>query len=214
MNKKLFELLKVKCKDMGLSEKAIEDMATSASDGITDQSADSEIEMRVNLATSFAKTTQSEATRWAQSAKTRAEEDAKKKTDEDLKKKADDEANGKKEEGNSGKDEPEWFKTYKEEQKKTMDALSAENQQFKSDKSKSERNSSIQATATKFKIPEWRMKGVVVPDDADVEKFFTDIKQDLVNQNLLPADGAAFQSNKEKATQDLAASLLNEVEAK
>lgn len=37
MNKKLLTVLQAKCKDFGLSEKAIEDLATSAGEGLTDE---------------------------------------------------------------------------------------------------------------------------------------------------------------------------------
>lgn len=216
MNKKLFELLKAKCKDMGLSEKAIEEAATVASDGLKDDSPDSDIEAKANLAASFLKTTQGEATRWAQTAKQKAEDEAKKKaSDDEAKKKADDEAKKKKEaEEKAAQDEPAWFKTYKEEQAKKLEALETENKSFKAEKSKTERSGLIEATAKKLNIPAWRMKGVVVPDDADPEKFLADIKQDLVTNNLMAADAADSASSKEKASQELAKNLLNELEVK
>lgn len=215
MNKKLFELLKAKCKDMGLSEKAIEEAATVASEGITDQSTDSDIEARVNQTASFMKITQGEATRFAQTAKQKAEEEAKKKgpDSEEAKKQAETEAK-KKEAEESAKNEPAWFTIYKKEQAEKLTALETENKTFKAEKSKGDRQSQVHATAAKFKIPEWRMKGVVVPDDADLEQFFADIKQDLVIQNLVPADAAESQSSKEKATKEFADNLLKQVEVK
>ena len=40
MNKKLLKTLQDKCKDFGLTEKAIEELAQSASEGLTDESSD------------------------------------------------------------------------------------------------------------------------------------------------------------------------------
>lgn len=69
MHKKLFELLKDKCQDMGLSEKAIQEIATVGSDGLTDESSDEDIATKVNLILPFAKAMQGEGTRWAQKTK-------------------------------------------------------------------------------------------------------------------------------------------------
>ena len=215
MNKKLFDLLKAKCKDMGLSEKAIEEAATAASEGITETSTDSEIEARANQTTTFLKITQGEATRWAQTAKQKAEEEAKKKgpDSEEAKKQAEIEAK-RKEAEEAAKNEPAWFTAYKKEQADKLAALENENKTFKTENVKTDRQSLIQATAAKFKIPEWRMKGVVVPDDADPEQFFKDIKQDLVTQNLMPVDATESQSSKDKATEEYAKQLLSAVEVK
>ena len=43
MNKKLLKTLQDKCKDFGLTEKAIEELAQSASEGLTDESSDEDI---------------------------------------------------------------------------------------------------------------------------------------------------------------------------
>lgn len=215
MNKKLFDLLKAKCKDMGLSEKAIEEAATAASEGITDQSTDSEIEAKANQTTAFLKITQGEATRWAQTAKQKAEEEAKKKgpDSEEAKKQAEAEAK-KKEAEEAAKNEPEYFKLYKKQIEEKLTALQSENNTLKSEKSKGDRQTQIKEIAAKLKIPEWMMKRVSVPDDADLNQFFADIKQDLVTQNLMPVDATESQSSKDKATKEFADNLLKEVEVK
>jgi membrane protein involved in colicin uptake len=200
---------------MGLSEKAIEEAATAASEGITEQSTDSEIEAKANQTTTFLKITQGEATRWAQTAKQKAEEEAKKKgpDSEEAKKQAEAEAK-KKEAEEAAKNEPAWFTAYKKEQAEKLTALETENKTFKAEKSKGDRQTQIKETAAKFKIPEWMMKRISVPEDADINQFFTDIKQDLVTQNLMPVDATESASSKEKATNDFAANLLEQVEVK
>ena len=40
MNKKLFKALQDKCKDFGLTDKAIEELAESAPEGLSDESSD------------------------------------------------------------------------------------------------------------------------------------------------------------------------------
>ena len=63
MNKKLLSVLQAKCKDFGLSEKAIEDLATTASEGLNDESSDEDIEKVADSLVPYAKLMQAEATR-------------------------------------------------------------------------------------------------------------------------------------------------------
>ncbi|MCL6101214.1 MAG: hypothetical protein M1292_01805, partial [Bacteroidetes bacterium] len=124
MNKKLLELFKAKCKDMGLSDAAIEAIVTAGSEGLTDASTDAEIEAKANLILPFAKATQAESTRWAQTAsqKTKTELEAEM---------------AKAEKKPEGKDEKPWeaaIKGLKEDYDKKLSLLETENQTFKTEK--------------------------------------------------------------------------------
>ena len=121
MNKKLLELLQDKCKDFGLTKKAIEDIAETISEGVSDEASDEELEEKANSAVPYARLMQAEVTRKAQ------KQVVKKKTindgdgDDDTSKKADD-------------DQPEWFKKFKAETDKKLTALEAENENLKAEK--------------------------------------------------------------------------------
>jgi len=82
MNKKLFEQVKAKCKDTGLSEKYLqaitERMGGSVEDDSTDEAA---IEETANLIADVAKESQGEASRWAN--KQKGNQKKKKQEDED-----------------------------------------------------------------------------------------------------------------------------------
>lgn len=74
-----------KCKDMGLSESAIEALINSMGANINDDSTDDEVESCATTIAEVAKTMQGEATRWANSAKEKAakKKQAAKKTSKD-----------------------------------------------------------------------------------------------------------------------------------
>ena len=63
MNKKLLKTLQDKCKDFGLTEKAIEELAQSASEGLTDESSDEDIAKVADSLVPYAKMMQGEITR-------------------------------------------------------------------------------------------------------------------------------------------------------
>ena len=128
MNKKLLTVLQAKCKDFGLSEKAIEDLATSGSEGLTDETSDEDIEKKADSLVPFAKLMQAEVTRKAQN-----------------KKPVEKPAEAPK--GGNSEEEPECFKTYKAEQEKQLKELKDENAAMKLEKSKAERGAAIAAKA-------------------------------------------------------------------
>ena len=179
---RLLKKLQDKCKDFGLSEKAIEDLATSGSEGITDETSDEDIEKRANSLVPYAKLMQAEVTRKAQKKPVEKPADTPK--------------------GNDGDEEPEWFKTYKLEQEKQLKDLKDENAAMKLEKSKAERGAAIAAKAKELGIPDFLMKRISLADDADIDKELTDYKQELVTNSLMSADGADFMSSSEQAAKD------------
>jgi len=190
MIKKLLTVLQAKCKDFGLSEKAIEDLATSGSEGLTDETSDEDIEKKADSLVPFAKLMQAEVTRKAQN-----------------KKPVEKPAEAPK--GGNSEEEPEWFKTYKAEQEKQLKELKDENAAMKLEKSKAERGAAIAAKAKELGIPDSLMKHISLADDADIEKELTEYKQELVTNNLMPADKADIISSSEQAAKDDAKSWAN-----
>ena len=188
MIKKLLKVLQAKCKDFGLSEKAIEDLATSGSEGLKEDSSDEDIEKTADSLARYAKLMQAEVTRKSQ-----------KKVVEDPKPQ---------DEG-KGSDEPEWFKNYKAEQERAMKELKDENAAMKLEKSKADRNATIAAKAKELGIPDFLMKRISIADDADIDKELTEYKQELVTNNLMPADKADIISSSEQAAKDDAKSWAN-----
>lgn len=192
MYKKLLTVLQAKCKDFGLSEKAIEDLATSGSEGLTDETSDEDIEKKADSLVPFAKLMQAEVTRKAQN-----------------KKSVEKPAEAPK--GGNSEEEPEWFKTYKAEQEKQLKELKDENAAMKLEKSKAERGAAIAAKAKELGIPAFLMKHISLADDADIEKELTEYKQELVTNNLMPADKADIISSSEQAAKDDAKSWASKL---
>lgn len=186
MNKKLLEKLQDKCKDFGLSEKAIEDLAELGSDGLTDETSDEDIEKKADSLVPTAKLLQAEVTRKAQKRTTTPP-----KTVE------------------NSDEEPDWFKNYKEQQEKQMQELRYENAAMKAEKSKAERGAAIAAKAKELGIPDLMMKHFSIADDADIEKVLTEYKQDLITSKLMPAEKADILSSSEQAVKDDAKAWAN-----
>lgn len=192
MIKKLLTVLQAKCKDFGLSEKAIEDLATSGSEGLTDETSDEDIEKKADSLVPFAKLMQAEVTRKAQN-----------------KKPVEKPAEAPK--GGNSEEEPEWFKTYKAEQEKQLKELKDENAAMKLEKSKAERGATIAAKAKELGIPDFLMKHISLADDADIEKELKEYKQELVTNSLMPADKADIISSSDEAAKDDAKRWANQL---
>lgn len=188
MTKKLLKVLQAKCKDFGLSEKAIEDLATSGSEGLKEDSSDEDIEKTADSLARYAKLMQAEVTRKSQK---KVVEDPKPQDDE------------------KGNDEPEWFKNYKIEQERAIKELKDENAVMKLEKSKAERGAAIAAKAKELGIPDFLMKHFSIADDADIDKELTEYKQELVTNSLMPVDKADILTSSEQAAKDDAKAWAN-----
>lgn len=195
MNKKLFVKVKDLCKDTGLSEKYLttitEKMGGSIEDDSTDEAA---IESMANQIADIAKETQSEATRWANGKK--------------------DPKNPKEPDDSKDPADPKNPKAPINPSDARIKALEDEINGLKGNKAKEEREAAIKAAQAKHKIPEWRMKGVVVPEDQDPDSYLAEIAQDLITQKLMPANTEGMKAASEKATDELADSLLESITVK
>lgn len=190
MNKTLFVKVKDLCKDTGLSEKYLkvitEKMGGSIEDDSTDETA---IGNMANQIAEIAKETQGEASRWVSKKKDDKEGDPTKK-DEDPKKKDDVE------------DDPN-AKKIKDMEKELDD--------MKKGQAAKERENTVKAALDKHGIPEWRRKGLVIPENEDPDKFCADLKQDLITENLVPEDPESVKTASEKSVDEASNSLLESI---
>lgn len=171
MKKKLLAALTAKCKQYGLTPKAIEELVEIGASGLTEEATDDEIAAKVDSLVPYAKAMQGEITR-----KSRKKSSAKPSKDE---------GDGEEEDGETGEDdEPAWMKEVNER----LEALETENKTLKEEKAKTERASLIADKAKKLGIPEYLVKRMSFAEDADLDKELSDLKQDLVNNNLMPKD--------------------------
>lgn len=184
MNTKLRKTISELCKDMGLTEKALDELAEIGSQGLTDTSTDEEIKNAADSLVPYAKLMQGEITR--KTSKRNQTPKPKKKDDGD--------------EGDDDDDDKgiaaivaKQLAPFKEQ----MDKLQAENDALKAEKAKGERDALIAAEAKKLGIPDYLIKRIAIADDADVAKELAAFKQDLVNNNLMPKDAASVTAGTE-----------------
>lgn len=194
MNDNFKKLLSEKCKDFGLTDKAIEELAKIGSDGIDDNTSEEELAKKVDSLVPFAKMMQGEITRKAQKQQPKPSKE------------------NKSEEG-KGEDEDDTVPNWAKKLMKQVDDLRKENEDLrKADETKA-RSASIAAKAKELGIPDFLMKRVSIADDADFVKELTDYKQELVNAKLMPAESAGEMGSSDdqnrKEAEDWAASLPN-----
>lgn len=182
MNTKLRKTISELCKDMGLTEKALDELAEIGSQGLTDTSTDEEIKNAADSLVPYAKLMQGEITR--KTSKRNQTPKPKKKDDGD--------------EGDDDDDDKgiaaivaKQLAPFKEQ----MDKLQADNDALKAEKAKGERDALIAAEAKKLGIPDYLIKRIAIADDADVAKELAAFKQELVNNNLMPK-GAVSETGK------------------
>lgn len=198
MNRKFFSILQDKCKDFGLSEKAIEDLAKAVGEGVTDETSDEDIQKLADSLVPYAKLMQAEVTRKAQKV---VEPQPK---PQETKPKGGGNGNNKDDD-----DVPEWFVKYKSETEASFAALRKENDELKAERTKTERASQIASMAKSLGIPDFLMKRVSIADGADIEKELTDYKQELVTNRLMPAEQADLRSSSDEAAKDEAKAWAN-----
>lgn len=187
MKKKLLTLLTGKCKDMGLTEKALGELVELGSEGLSDDASDEDIAKKVDSLVPFAKAMQAEITRKTQ----KKQSTTKQSTEEE-------EGNGEGE-NKGGNEVPEWFKTEMQKRDKQISDLIKGNETLKANESKKSRAEQIAAKAKELGIPDFLMKRFSIADDADIEKELTEYAQDLVNNKLMSKDSAHELSSSEEA---------------
>lgn len=191
MKKKFLSALEIKCKDMGLSKNALNELTELGAKSLKDDATDDDINAAVDSLVPFAKAMQSEITR-----KTSRKPSTTQSTD----------TTGEGGEGEStttggetGSEEmPAWAKTMQTQ----LASLTAENAALKADKAKAERAATIAAKAKSLGIPDYLVKRMTFAEDADIDAELTSFKQELVNNNLMPK-GQAHEGGSTDA-QDIA----------
>lgn len=197
MIKKLLENLKAKCKDMGLSEAALEQIAGIASNGLEETATDEAIEERAKQYVPILQAMQGEATRWAQKNK---QEPPTPPTPPAPPQSKLDEA------------EP-WKAAIAEIEKKYAGVMETQNTTIKELQAKlaaSERTGVIAAAMKKLGLTEADMEFVSIPADANIDEYLGKYKQSLVNRGLKPADPNASKEAKDKAESDMADAMLKQ----
>lgn len=121
MKKKFRKLLSEKCKDMGLTDKALDDLVEIGAEGLADDASDEDIAAKVDSLVPYAKAMQGEITRKTQRPKPQSKKPQSNDEGED--------------EGGNEDEAPEWFKPF---QKKLTD-LETENAALKAEKAKTTR---------------------------------------------------------------------------
>lgn len=201
MKLKILNLLKTKYANLGFGDKAFDGVADYLSKTVTKEE---EIETATGGVEQLLKAFQSDTD------KVRTELTQTKSALEELKKKTPEQQ--KTDPPKPDGDEPAWFKAWKEEQTKKLDALEKENQTFKAERSKETRSVQVAAKVKELGIPDWRMKGVVVPeilDEAGMTTFLTEIKQELVTAGLSGPSQSGLLSNKDEALKQMATDLVD-----
>lgn len=98
MKKKFRKLLSEKCKDMGLTDKALDDLVEIGAEGLADDASDEDIAAKVDSLVPYAKAMQGEITRKTQRPKPQSKKPQSNDEGED--------------EGGNDDEAPEWFKPF------------------------------------------------------------------------------------------------------
>ena len=102
----------------------------------------------------------------------------------------------------------ELFNKYKEENDKKIDAIIAENEKFKAEKARGERNAMILAKAKELKISKSRIEeGFAIPDDMDeagITSYLSKVKKNEVAKGLEDRSSAFSLSTPEAQGKELA----------
>ena len=166
MKKKLLTLLTSKCKDMGLTEKALGELVELGSEGLADDASDEDIAKKVDSLVPFAKAMQAEITR-----KTQKKQSTTKQSAED--------GDGDGEGENKGNESvPEWFKSEMKKRDEQIANLVKENESLKAAETKKSRAEQISDDADIDKVlTEFAQKLVnnkLMPKDTALELSGTD----------------------------------------
>lgn len=187
MNKKLRKTLSEKCKDMGLTDKALDELCELGSQGLEEDASEEDVAAKADLLVPYAKAMQGEITRKTSKSRNQPKPSGK------------DGDGGGDNGGDDDKDVPEWFKKQMETVNKKISDLETENQTLKAEKTKAERNSVIAEKAKKLGLPQSLISRMSFADDVDLDKELEAVKQDWVNSNLMPKDAALETGKTEEA---------------
>ena len=187
MKTKLLKALSERCKDMGLTSKALDELVEIGSEGLATDASDEDIEKSAIALARYAKLTQAEITRKTSGKRNKQS------------------SSNNAQSGNEG-DEGDNNSTAANDIQAMIDArfkkydervlaLESENAALKKEKAQAERQSEIADKAKKLGIPDYLVRRMSFADDADIDKELEAVRQDMVNNNLVPKS-AAHESGK------------------
>lgn len=175
MKKKFRAALALRCKDLGLTDKAIDKLTELGCEGLDDDASEEDINTKVDAVFPFAQAMQSEITRKTANKQPQSVKQSKKEGSEEG-------------ENENETEVPDWFKTKMKGYDEALQKLQGENEALKAERTKSERSALISEKAKKLGIPDYLIKRVSFSDDVDLDKELKDFRQDLVNHNLVPRE--------------------------
>lgn len=229
MKDKIFQKLKQTYSEFGLGADVLQAHAESlANIGlVTDENVDAVVAAQKPFLMNLQKNTDSRVSRALEKAKETAkaefEAEAQRKNEETKQREIEEAKRREKE-----KEMPEWYKAEKAANEKLLkdllesnktikesyDAIKAENDQFKADKAKADRNASIVSKAKELGIPQWRIEeGFSIADNADeaaISEHLSMVSNNIKAQSL-PGNRTVFpqtSGNVTKADADAVAKSL------
>lgn len=191
---KLFDKVKDKCKDMGLSEKHLKDLTEALGGGLKEDSTDEEVDAVVDQIVKIAGLSQGEVTRKMQK-KTPKKKTTKATGDDD----DDPDSNDDDDEGKSAIE-----KAVSALRKEMEDAFKQEREERQAERDREARSASIKAAMDKYKIPEKQRRFIQnVPDDVeDVDKYISEYAQEIVTDGLPGDESGQRKVPTQKETED------------
>lgn len=205
---KLFDTVKDKCKDMGLSEKHLKDLTEALGGGLTEDSTEEEVNAVVEQIVKIAGYSQGELTRKLQQKKT-----PKKKPTKAANTDGDDDPDDP-DDSDEGKTEVE--KAINALRKEMQETLRQEREERKAERDREARSASIKAAMDKYKIPEKQRRFIQnVPDDVeDVDKYISEYAQEIVTDGLPGDESGQRKVPTQKETEDTGKSWFQRLSGK
>lgn len=204
---KLFDKVKDKCKDMGLSEKHLKDLTEALGGGLKEDSTDEEVDAVVDQIVKIAGLSQGEVTRKMQK-KTPKKKTTKATGDDD------DDPDSNDDDDDEGKSAIE--KAVSALRKEMQDALKQEREERQAERDREARSASIKAAMDKYKIPEKQRRFIQnVPDDVeDVDKYISEYAQEIVTDGLPGDESGQRKVPTQKETEDTGRSWFQRLSGK
>lgn len=195
MKDKIFQQLKQKYSNLGLTEEVLQSVAESlsATGIVTDENLETVIAGQGTMLKSYQSSLD----------KVRTEGANYKKELEDLKSKGGGTKPNPKE-----MEEPDWFKKYREEQEEKIKVLTTAQEAAKAEKARAERNNLILSKAKSLKISQERIdEGFAITDDMDevaIDTYLAKVKKNEVAKGLEEGSPAFRLSGQEENSKELA----------
>ena len=186
MNAKLLKALSERCKDMGLTSRALDELTEIGSEGLANDASDEDIEKSAIALSRYSKLTQAEITR-----KTSGKRNKQSSSNNTQSSNEGDEGDNTTAANDIQAMIDARFKKYDER----VLALESENAALKKQKAQAERSATIAEKAKKLGIPDYLVRRMSFADDADIDKELEAVRQEMVNDNLMPKS-AAHESGK------------------